>query len=60
MGTSRGNSVVDVNQKSWDHQNLYVVGPGSLPSIGSSNTTLTTAALCFKTSEAVLNHLAQL
>jgi choline dehydrogenase-like flavoprotein len=60
MGTSRGNSVVDVNQKSWDHQNLYVVGPGSLPSIGSSNTTLTTAALCFKTSEAVLNQLAQL
>jgi len=60
MGTSRCNSVVDANQKSWDHRNLYLVGPGSLPSIGSSNTTLTTAALCLKTSKAVLNHLASL
>jgi len=60
MGTSSSNSVVDVNQKSWDHRNLYLIGPGSMPSIGSSNTTLTTAALCFKTSAAVLNHLASL
>lgn len=60
MGTCRGNSVVDTNQKSWDHRNLYLVGPGSLPSIGSSNTTLTTAALCYKASEAVLKHLATL
>jgi choline dehydrogenase-like flavoprotein len=59
MGTSRSNSVVDSDQKSHDHRNLYLVGPGSLPSIGSSNTTLTTAALCFKTSEAVLKHLAR-
>jgi len=58
MGTSRCNSVIDANQKSWDHRNLYLVGPGSMPSIGSSNTTLTTAALCYKTSEAVLKHLA--
>ena len=60
MGTSRSNSVVDPDQKSHDHRNLYLIGPGSLPSIGSSNTTLTTAALCFKTSEAVLKHLASL
>jgi choline dehydrogenase-like flavoprotein len=57
MGDSRSNSVVDTNQKSWDHPNLYLIGPGSLPSIGSSNTTLTTAALCFKTAAAVLKHL---
>jgi choline dehydrogenase-like flavoprotein len=60
MGTSRCDSVVDTNQKSWDHPNLYLIGPGSLPSIGSSNTTLTTAALCFKASEAILKHLASL
>ena len=60
MGTSGSNSVVDTNQKSWDHPNLYLIGPGSLPSIGSSNTTLTVAALCFKASEAVLKHLASL
>jgi choline dehydrogenase-like flavoprotein len=60
MGTGKVNSVVDANQKSWEHQNLYLIGPGSLPSIGSSNTTLTTAAICFKTSEAVLKHLGSL
>jgi choline dehydrogenase-like flavoprotein len=60
MGTCRSNSVVDSYQKSWDHRNLYLIGPGSLPSIGSSNTTLTTAALCFKTSDAVLQHLASM
>jgi len=60
MGTSRADSVVDSNQKSWDHPNLYLIGPGSMPSIGSSNTTLTTAALCYKAAEAVLKHLASL
>jgi choline dehydrogenase-like flavoprotein len=60
MGKNKGESVVDSYQKSWDHQNLYLVGPGSMPSIGSSNTTLTTAALCFRTAGAVLDHLARL
>jgi choline dehydrogenase-like flavoprotein len=57
MGTSDRNSVVNENQKSWDHPNLYLVGPGSLCSIGSSNTTLTTAALAFKASEAAIKEL---
>jgi choline dehydrogenase-like flavoprotein len=57
MGTDRSNSVVNSDQKSWDHDNLYLIGPGSLPSIGSSNTTLTTVAICFKTAEAVLEDL---
>lgn len=60
MGTGLDNSVVNTNQKSWEHRNLYLIGPGSLPSIGSSNTTLTIAALCFKASEAVLKDLASL
>ncbi|EIZ77910.1 dehydrogenase large subunit protein [Novosphingobium sp. Rr 2-17] len=60
MGTNKGNSVVDSDQKSHDHPNLYLIGPGSMPSIGSSNTTLTAAALCLKTSEAALRHLASL
>ncbi|MDB6056492.1 MAG: Glucose-methanol-choline oxidoreductase:NAD binding site [Verrucomicrobiales bacterium] len=53
MGTARGNSVVDSYQKSWDHHNLYLVGAGSMPTIGSSNTTLTIAALCFRTAEVI-------
>jgi choline dehydrogenase-like flavoprotein len=57
MGTCSSNSVVDVNQKTWDHPNLYMVGAGSMPSIGSSNTTLTIAALCYKTAEAILKEL---
>jgi len=53
MGTARGNSVVDSYQKSWDHHNLYLVGAGSMPTIGSSNTTLTISALCFRTADMI-------
>jgi len=34
MGTSPHSSVVDAQQRSWDHQNLYLVGGGSMPSVG--------------------------
>ncbi len=57
MGTTKDNSVVDHNQRSWDHENLYLIGAGSMPSIGSSNTTLTIAALSFKSSEQMLQYL---
>ncbi|KZN28510.1 hypothetical protein N480_10480 [Pseudoalteromonas luteoviolacea S2607] len=59
MGTCAANSVVDENQKSWDHNNLYLVGSGSMPSIGTSNTTLTLAALCYKTSKHIIETLSQ-
>ncbi len=49
MGTSPSNSVVDAAQRSWDHQNLYLVGGGTMPTIGTSNITLTMAALALKT-----------
>ena len=51
MGTSPSDSVVDADQRSWDHENLYLVGGGSMPSIGTSNITLTLAALCFRSAE---------
>lgn len=57
MGLTPQDSVVDSYQCSWDHKNLYIVGAGSMPSIGSSNTTLTLAALSFRTAEQVLNRL---
>ncbi|MCD4526641.1 GMC family oxidoreductase [Nocardioides sp. cx-173] len=57
MGESSHDSVVDVNQRSWDHANLYLVGPGSMPSIGTSNTTLTLAALSFRTAESIAAEL---
>ncbi|MGG7519515.1 GMC oxidoreductase [Allorhizobium undicola] len=57
MGTSKSNSVVDRNQRSWDHENLYLVGGGSMPTIGTANVTLTLAALCYRTSRDILRSL---
>jgi choline dehydrogenase-like flavoprotein len=57
MGTSGHDSVVDSNQRSWDHPNLYLVGSGSMPSIGTSNTTLTLAALSFRTADHLAGEL---
>lgn len=57
MGTSAKDSVVDNTQRSWDHQNLYLAGGGSMPSIGSANTTLTISALSFRTAEFIVADL---
>ena len=57
MGTAPSNSVVNSEQRSWDHENLYLTGPGSMPTIGTSNTTLTLAALCFKSADTIAAEL---
>jgi choline dehydrogenase-like flavoprotein len=57
MGSDRHNSVVDTHQRSWDHDNLYLVGGGSMPSIGTSNVTLTLAALCFRSAREMVRQL---
>jgi choline dehydrogenase-like flavoprotein len=57
MGSHKGNSVVNDEQQSWEHENLYLVGGGSMPSIGTANITLTIAALCFRSAEAILKQL---
>jgi choline dehydrogenase-like flavoprotein len=57
MGTNEKNSVVDSHLRCWDHQNLFLVGAGSMPTIGSSNTTLTIAALTFRATEKMLDDL---
>ncbi len=57
MGTAPSNSVVDSNLRSWEYENLYLLGAGSMPSIGSANTTLSLAALTFKASEQMLQDL---
>jgi choline dehydrogenase-like flavoprotein len=59
MGSDPSNSVVDAAQRSWDHQNLYLAGAGSMPTIGTSNTTLTLAALCFRTAEHIVEQLRE-
>ena len=57
MGTTKDNSVVDRYLRSWDHNNLFLVGAGSMPTIGTSNTTLTLAALSFVAAEQILKEL---
>jgi choline dehydrogenase-like flavoprotein len=57
MGTDPCTSVVDVKQRSWDHPNLFLTGSGSMPSIGTSNPTLTLAALGLATAETIIEEL---
>jgi choline dehydrogenase-like flavoprotein len=57
MGDDASTSVVDANQRAWDHDNLHVVGPGSMPTMGTSNPSLTVAALAFRTSRDVIDQL---
>lgn len=54
MGTRPDNSVVNRHQQSWDHDNLYVIGCGSMPTLGTSNPTLTMTALTFATAAHIL------
>ncbi len=54
MGNSRKSSVVNSEQRSWDHENLFLVGSGSMPTIATSNPTLTLAALCYRTTASIV------
>jgi choline dehydrogenase-like flavoprotein len=53
MGTDAKTSVVDSWQRSHDHPNLYLVGSGTFPSVGTSNPTLTLSALALRTADAI-------
>ncbi|MEU3844573.1 GMC family oxidoreductase [Streptomyces sp. NPDC028635] len=57
MGDDPSTSVVDPDQRCWDHDNLYLVGGGSMPTVGTSNVTLTVAALCLRSVRAMLAQL---
>lgn len=59
MGSSRSNSVVDREQRTWDHPNLFLVGCGNMTTLGTSNPTLTMAALTFWAAENILKQLSQ-
>lgn len=57
MGTNRSNSVTNSDMKSWDHDNLYIVGCGSFPTTATANPTLTMMALTYKASDAIIKSL---
>jgi choline dehydrogenase-like flavoprotein len=53
MGEKPSNSVVNKDQRSWDHENLFLVGSGTFPTVATANPTLTLAALCLRTAEII-------
>jgi len=56
MGGNPKTSVVDSFQKSHDHQNLYLVGSGTFPTVGTANPTLTLSALALRTADSIVEH----
>jgi glucose dehydrogenase len=55
MGGDSKTSVVNSDQRSWDHDNLYLVGSGVFPTSATANPTLTIAALCLRTADKILS-----
>src|SRR5262245_28746085 len=55
MGEHGENSVVNSFQRSHDHENLYLVGSGSFPTVATANPTLTLAALCLRTADHIIS-----
>jgi choline dehydrogenase-like flavoprotein len=47
--------VVDSFQRSHDHDNLYLVGSGSFPTVATANPTLTLAALSLRTADQIIS-----
>jgi choline dehydrogenase-like flavoprotein len=57
MSKTQGEGAVDSFQRSWEHENLYLAGCGSMPTVATSNPSLTMAALTFRTAEQILDDL---
>lgn len=57
MSATKGDGVVDRDQRSWDHENLYVVGCGSFRTTGTANPTLTAIAITLRSTKAMLAQL---
>ena len=60
MGNDPNTSVVDGWQRSHDHPNLYLVGSGTFPTVGTANPTLTLSALALRTAEDIVKNLPSL
>lgn len=57
MGSSPTESVCNSHLQAWVHPNLYLLGSGSMPTIGTSNTSLTIAALSYRAADHILASL---
>lgn len=58
MGSSAADSVVDADQRCWDHRNLFIVGSATFPTVATANPTLTLAALALRTAKVLVDDLA--
>jgi choline dehydrogenase-like flavoprotein len=59
MGDHADQSVIDSDQRPWEHRNLFLVGSGSFPTMGTSNPTLTLAALALRTADRLVSELTR-
>ncbi len=57
MGTDPSSSVVQATQKTWDHDNLYLVGSGVFPTVTTANPTLTITAMALLAADAIKQDL---
>jgi choline dehydrogenase-like flavoprotein len=57
MGADPRTSVVDPEQRTHDHPNLFLLGSGVFPTVGTANPTLTIAALSLWAAEIIHNDL---
>ena len=57
MGTDPRTSVVDPDQRTHDHPNLFLLGSGVFPTVGTANPTLTIAALSLWAAETIRRDL---
>jgi glucose dehydrogenase len=57
MGNDPTTSVVNANHQSHDHPNLFMLGSGVFPSVGTANPTLTIAALTLMATKAMMGYL---
>ncbi|WP_321781875.1 GMC family oxidoreductase [Paraburkholderia sp. J94] len=53
MGDDPKTSVVDKDCRSWDHENLFVVGTGNIPACSAVNPTLTGIALAIRAADRI-------
>jgi choline dehydrogenase-like flavoprotein len=57
MGADPASSVVDVDCRSHDHENLFLPGGGAMPSTACGNSTITMTALAFKAADAITSQI---
>jgi choline dehydrogenase-like flavoprotein len=58
MGRDPKTSVVNADERSHDHPNLFLLGSGVFPTVGCSNPSLTIAALTLRTAEVIKSDFA--